>query len=88
MSLLAGGAANADYSSENNDFYDDYERICENPSLRQVEDICDDILTVRNSEAAAAVSYRVLSTHVTLSHLRSKESTGIHKPCIPILLHI
>ena len=27
-------------------------------------------------------------TYVTLSHLRSKESTGIHKPCIPILLHI
>ena len=26
--------------------------------------------------------------YVTLSHLRSKESTGIHKPCIPILLHI
>ena len=26
-------------------------------------------------------------THVTLSHLRSKESTGIHEPCIPILLH-
>ena len=21
--------------------------------------------------------------HVTLSHLRSKEITGIHKPCIP-----
>jgi len=24
--------------------------------------------------------------YVTLSHLRSKESTGIHKPCIPALL--
>jgi len=26
------------------------------------------------------------SVYVTLSHLRSKESTGIHKPCIPALL--
>ena len=24
-----------------------------------------------------------LKEHVTLSHLRSKEITGIHKPCIP-----
>ena len=27
-----------------------------------------------------------INKHVTLSHLRSKESTGIHEPCIPILL--
>jgi len=28
----------------------------------------------------------VACIYVTLSHLRSKESTEIHKPCIPALL--
>ena len=27
--------------------------------------------------------YRIYPIYVTLSHLRSKEITGIHKPCIP-----
>ena len=27
-------------------------------------------------------------SYVTLSHLRSKESTGIHKPCIPGLFSL
>ena len=27
--------------------------------------------------------YRYVSIYVTLSHLRSKEITGIHKPCMP-----
>ena len=39
-------------------------------------------------------SWRCLIIYVTLSHLRSKESTGIHKPCIsglfpiPIRVHL
>ena len=30
--------------------------------------------------------YKYICMYVTLSHFRSKESTGIHKPCIPALL--
>ena len=59
VSLLAGGAANAAYSSDNDDVYDDNEENCNNPQLtriREIEDICDDIPRVRDSEAAAAVS--------------------------------
>ena len=42
-------------------------------------------------ELRGMVEYSVLPSlhryvHVTLSHLRSKESTGIHKPCIPGLI--
>ena len=62
VSLLAGGAASAAYSSDNQDYYDDSEQRCENPVLTDVEDICDDIPRVRDSEAAAAVSSRVLLT--------------------------
>ena len=65
LSLLAGGAANAAYSSDNNDLYNNYERECENPPLSSVEDVCDDLPTVRNSEAAAAVSYGELSTFIS-----------------------
>ena len=58
LALLAGGASNAAYSSDNNEFYNDNERLqCENPPLSAVQDICDDVPVVRNSEAAAAVSY-------------------------------
>ena len=28
-------------------------------------------------------NYKAIYGYVTLSHLRSKEITGIHKPCIP-----
>ena len=36
--------------------------------------------TLQNSDAWL---HWVISIYVTLSHLRSKEITGIHKPCIP-----
>ena len=54
--LLAGGSANAAYSSDNRDLNDDIERECENPGSRTFEDICDNLPRVRDSEAAAAVS--------------------------------
>jgi len=38
------------------------------------------------AEFLCVVQDKYLSQHVTLSHLRSKESTGIHKSCIPDLL--
>ena len=69
LSLLTGAAASAAYSSDNDDFYndfyvyDDYEDLCTNLNLNQYEDICNDIIRVRDSEAAAAVSYEVLIAH-------------------------
>ena len=66
ISLLSGGAASAAYASDNDDFYDDYERFCTNPYLNQfnfVEDACNDIQRVRDSEGATAVSYGVLLDH-------------------------
>lgn len=75
FSLLAGGAANAAYSSDNNEFYNDNDRLrCENPPLSAFQDICDDVPVVRNSEAAAAVSYGELSMNLySFTALRSCE---------------
>ena len=60
LSLLSGGAASATYASDNDDFYNDYEDLCTNQNANQfnfVEDVCNDIKRVRDSEAASAVSY-------------------------------
>ena len=61
LSLLSGGAASAAYSSDNADFYDDnYESFCKDPPnflpSDLVEDACNDMHRIRDSEAAAAVS--------------------------------
>lgn len=67
VSLLVGGAASAADASDNDDFYDNYEATCSSPYLYlfadYVEDFCNDIKTVRDSEAAAAVSHEVLLAH-------------------------
>ena len=66
LSLLSGGAASAAYSSDNDDFYDDYASICKNRYANRydiVEDTCNDIQRVRDSEAASAVSYEALLAH-------------------------
>ena len=61
ISLLSGGAASAAYASDNADVYDNYESICESQLADQydvLEDACNDIIRIRDSEAAAAVSYK------------------------------
>ena len=60
ISLLSGGAASAAYAAENDDFYANYERTCMGrPADRDddIENACNDIIRVRDSEGAAAVSY-------------------------------
>ena len=60
ISLLSGGAASAAYASDNDDFYANYERTCTGqPADRDddIENACNDIIRVRDSEGAAAVSY-------------------------------
>jgi len=55
--LLAGGIANAIYGSENADKYDKVESLCVMngiPSL--LEELCEDLKRVRDTEIAAAVS--------------------------------
>ena len=61
ISLLSGGAASAAYASENDDFYDNYERTCTGQAADMsdvIEDACNDIIRVRDSEGATAVSYK------------------------------
>ena len=60
VSLLAGGAANASYSTDNRDTIDDYEDRCQNEGytvLSAFQDVCDDLPRVRDAETASAVSY-------------------------------
>ena len=69
VSLLAGGAANAAYSSDNDDVYDKYESRCNNGAftrIREFEDICNELPTVSDSQAASAVSYRAFCQHYNL----------------------
>ena len=66
ISLLSGGAASAAYASDNDDVYDDYKFICGSDYVDRssiAEDACNEIQRVRDSEGAAAVSYRVLLDH-------------------------
>ena len=52
----------------------------------QMVDVFKTIITMRTQRPGlVANAVRKLIINVTLSHLRSKESTGIHKPCIPAL---
>ena len=54
LSLLAGGAASAAYSSDNSDYYDDSR--CDQFDVS----VCDDLDTVRGAEAASAVSFNMV----------------------------
>ena len=65
--MLSGGAASAAYASDNDDLYDDYETLCMNTIYNQyafVENACNDLLRVRDAEAASAVSYGTLLVNV------------------------
>ena len=58
MSLLAGGVANAVYASDNADAYDEIEPVCDQRGISsQLEDFCDDVKRLRDSEIAASVRY-------------------------------
>ena len=58
-------------------------------SINKIEYYREDQVTTQFNTIPLYVSHvSHVRIYVTLSHLRSKESTGIHKPCIPILLHI
>ena len=62
ISLLSGGVASAAYASDNDDFYDDHKFLCTDEYTDRfdiVEDACNDIQIVRDSEGASAVSYIV-----------------------------
>ena len=59
LSLFAGAVANAAYSSDNADTYDD--NMCDNENLQgTAEDVCNDLATVRDAEGATAVSFTVI----------------------------
>ena len=63
--LLYGAVSNASYSSDNDDFYNDFEGMCTDSDFNQydaVEDVCNDIKRVRDFQAATAVSYGILFT--------------------------
>ena len=61
ISLFAGAAANAVYSADNANFYDDDTRCGGNYNLRSdIEDACDDLARARDAQGAAAVSYCVM----------------------------
>jgi len=54
VGFFAGGVANAVYASKNADDYDEIENFCDRS--RALQDICDTLQTIRDSEGAAAVS--------------------------------
>ena len=59
LCLFAGAVANADYSSDNADAYED--GMCDNDNTADVmEDICNDLRTVANAQGATAVSFSVI----------------------------
>ena len=58
LSLFAGGTANAAYSADNADTYDDR---CDGRRVTgDLEEACDNLETVRNAEGATAVSFSVM----------------------------
>ena len=76
VSLLIGGSVSAAYASDNDDFYDNYEATCSSPYLADyVEDICNDMKRVRDSEAATAVSYGVLLAYSYIQSVHRKWDT-------------
>ena len=54
MGFFAGGVANAVYASKNADDYNEIEMYCDLD--RAIQDNCDTLRTIRDSERAAAVS--------------------------------
>ena len=46
------------------------------------------ILSADSAVCSANSAYKEITSNVTFSHPRSKELTGIHKPCIPGLFPI
>ena len=59
LCLFAGAVANADYSSENANTYED--GMCDDDDTnREMEDICNDLRTVANAQGATAVSFSVI----------------------------
>ena len=57
ISLFAGAVSNAAYSSDNADNYDNLN--CDN-QRGDLEDLCNDLGTVRDAEGATAVSFSVI----------------------------
>ena len=80
MSLLAGGVANAVYASDNADAYDEIEPVCDQRGISsQLEDFCDDVKRLIDSEIAASVSY---CSHGTQDHC-----TTIELSCYTLTIH-
>ena len=64
ISLLAGAAANAAYSSDNADYYDDNTRCGSNNLHSDEEDACNDLARARDAQGAAAVSFSVMQLFI------------------------
>ena len=89
MSLLAGGVANSVYASDNADAYDAIEPFCDAgdiPSGVDLEDFCDDLKRLRDSEIAAAVSY--CRTHAPVALCYTLLMHGFVNVCINQIIHI
>jgi len=68
VSLLAGGVANAVYASDNADTYDEIEPFLHCGSSNgypRLNDFCDDVKRLRDSEIAASVSYCIVMPYIT-----------------------
>ena len=55
--LFAGGVANVIYAANNAGTIDNMSNLCNHPT-DSIADICDTLKTVRDSEAAAGVSWK------------------------------
>ena len=69
ISLLAGGISNSVYSSDNRDDYDN--SLCSYTNryyVNVVDEVCDDLQTVYEAEAAAAVSLGSYCNHSYCNH--------------------
>ena len=64
ISLFAGAAANAAYSSDNADYYDDNNICGSNYLSSDQEDACNDLARARNAQGAAAVSFSVMQLFI------------------------
>ena len=59
LGLIAGGAASAANAADVSDDLDTLSFLCDNPPNDLWTEICDDIEQLRNSMAAAAVSFSI-----------------------------
>ena len=69
ISLLAGGISNSVYSSDNRDDYDN--SLCSYTNryyVNVVDEVCDDLQTVYEAQAAAAVSLGSYCNHSYCNH--------------------